>query len=126
MGIARAELADVLRAVRFGTRRSRIRRGRSTIEVAGVRIAMGATRGVVMRGIFWDAVRMAGPGLLVGGALAVGTAVALRSTLLGLSPVDPVSLLSAGTLLLLVVIASSLGPALRASGIHPMEALRQD
>jgi ABC-type lipoprotein release transport system permease subunit len=29
-------------------------------------------------------------------------------------------------LLLLVVVASSLGPALRASGIHPMEALRQE
>ena len=92
----------------------------------GVRIAMGATRGAVMRGVFADALRMAGPGLLVGGLLAAGTAAALRSMLLGLSPVDPVSFLSVGALLLFVVITASLAPALRASGIHPMEALRKE
>jgi ABC-type antimicrobial peptide transport system permease subunit len=77
-----------------------------------------------VRGILRDALRMAGPGLLAGGLLAAGTAAAMRSMLLGLSPVDPVSFLSAGMLLLFVVVASSLGPALRASRIHPMEALR--
>ncbi len=92
----------------------------------GLRIALGATRGVVIRGVFGDALRMAGPGLLAGGLLAAGTAAALRSLLLGLSPVDPVSFLSAGMLLLFVVITASLGPALRASGIHPMEALRKE
>jgi len=91
----------------------------------GLRIAMGATRGVVIRGVLGDALRLAGPGLLAGGLLAAGTGAAMRSMLLGLSPVDPVSFLSAGVLLLFVVIASSLGPALRASGIHPMEALRK-
>jgi len=91
----------------------------------GIRIAMGATRWVVMRGVLSDALRMAGPGLLAGGLLAAGTAAAMRSMLLGLSPVDPVSFLSAGMLLLFVVVASSLGPALRASRIHPMEALRR-
>lgn len=92
----------------------------------GLRIAMGATRGVVVRGVLGDALRMAGPGLLAGGLLAAGAAAAMRSMLLGLSPVDPISFLSAGALLLFVVIASSLGPALRASGIHPMEALRKE
>jgi len=92
----------------------------------GLRIALGATRGMVIRRIFGDALRMAVPGLLVGGLLAVGTAAALRSTLLGLSPVDPIALLSTGALLFSVVVAASLGPALRASGIQPMEALRKD
>jgi len=92
----------------------------------GLRIAMGATRGVVIRGVFRDGLRMAGPGLVVGGLLAVGTAAVMRSTLLGLSPVDPIAFLSVGVLLLFVVITSSLAPALRASGIHPMEALRKD
>ena len=92
----------------------------------GLRIALGATRVVVIRGFFGDALRVAGPGLLVGGILAAGTAAALRSTLLGLSPVDPVSFLSVGVLLLFVVITASLAPALRASGIHPMEALRNE
>ena len=92
----------------------------------GIRIAMGASRGAVIRGVLGDALRMAGPGLLVGGLLAAGTALAMRSMLLGLSPVDPISFLSAGVLLLFVVITASLGPALRASGIHPMEALRKE
>jgi predicted permease len=92
----------------------------------GLRIALGATRGVVIRGVFGDALRMAGPGLLVGGLLAAGTAAALRSTLLGLSPVDPISFLSVAVLLLFVVITASLAPALRASAIHPMEALRKE
>jgi putative ABC transport system permease protein len=92
----------------------------------GIRIAMGATRAVVVRGVLGDALRMAGPGLLAGGLMAVGTAIGLRSMLLGLSPVDPVSLLCTGALLLIVVIASSLGPAIRASGIHPMEAMRKE
>jgi len=92
----------------------------------GLRIALGATRRVVIRGVFGDALRMAGPGLLAGGLLAAGTAAALRSMLLGLSPVDPISFLSVGVLLLFVVITASLAPALRASGIHPMEALRRD
>ena len=92
----------------------------------GLRIAMGATRGLVIRGVLGDALRTAGPGLLGGGILAVGLAAAMRSMLLGLSPVDPISFLSAGVLLVFVVIASSLGPALRASGIDPMEALRKE
>ena len=57
----------------------------------GLRIALGANRGVVVRGVFRDALRMAGPGLLVGGLLAVGMAAAMRSMLLGISPVDPIS-----------------------------------
>ena len=73
----------------------------------GVRVAMGATRGLVIRGVFGDALRLAGPGLLVGGLLAVATAAALRSLLLGLSPVDPASFLSAGALLLFVVVTAS-------------------
>ena len=92
----------------------------------GIRIAMGADRGTVIRGILGDALRMAGPGLLAGGLLAAGTAAALRSTLLGLSPVDPIAFVSVGVLLLFVIISASLVPALRASGIHPMEALRRE
>jgi predicted permease len=92
----------------------------------GLRIALGASRGVVIQGVFGDALRMAGPGLLAGGLLAAGTAAALRSMLLGLSPVDPISFLSVGALLLLVVVTASLAPALKASGIHPVEALRKE
>ena len=58
--------------------------------------------------------------------LAAGVAAALRSTLLGLSPVDPVAFLTSAAVLVVVVIAASLAPAMRASAIHPMEALRRE
>ncbi len=92
----------------------------------GVRMAMGATRADIMRRVLGDAVRMAAPGLVGGALLAAGTAVAARSMLLGLSPLDPVSFLAAGSLLLAVVILAALAPALRASGIQPGTALRME
>jgi predicted permease len=92
----------------------------------GLRIAMGATRGNVIRSVLSDALRMAVPGLAVGGISAAGLAIAMRSMFLGLSPVDPVSFLSAGGLMLIVVLVAGLPPALRASGIHPIKALRPE
>lgn len=92
----------------------------------GLRMAMGATRGEILRKVLGDAVRLSAPGMIVGALLAAGTAAAMRSMLLGTSPLDPVSFLSAGGLLLLVVFLAGLVPALRASGIHPVEALRRE
>ena len=90
----------------------------------GVRMAMGATRREIVRTVLGDAIRLAAPGLVIGALLAAGLAAAMRSMLLGLSPVDPISFLSAGGLLLLVVLLAGLAPARKASGIHPVEALR--
>jgi hypothetical protein len=90
----------------------------------GLRMAMGATRGEIVRRVLVDALRLSAPGMVVGALLAAGTAAAMRSMLLGMSPLDPISFLFAGGLLLLVVLAASLGPALRASGIQPVKALK--
>jgi len=92
----------------------------------GLRIAVGASQGTVVRSVVGDVFRLAGPGLALAGLLAAGVATAIRSVLLGLSPVDPLSFLSAGLLLCLVVIGASLVPALRASRISPMDALRRE
>ncbi|HSG81201.1 MAG TPA: FtsX-like permease family protein [Gemmatimonadota bacterium] len=90
----------------------------------GIRMALGATRPEVLATVLRDAMRLAIPGLLVGGVLAVGTAVAMRSILLGLSPLDPISFCATACALLAVVLMASLVPARRASSIDPMEALR--
>ncbi len=90
----------------------------------GLRMAMGATRGEVIRGVMGDAVRLSVPGMLAGALFAAGMAIAMRSMLLGMSPLDPISFLSTSALLLVVVLAAALSPALRASGIQPVEALR--
>jgi len=50
----------------------------------------------------------------------------MRSMLLGMSPLDPFSFLTAGGLLLVVVMVAALGPALRASGIQPVRALKRE
>ena len=90
----------------------------------GLRMALGATRGSIIRLVLGDAVRLSAPAMIVGGLLAAGTGVAMRSMLLGMSPLDLVSFLSAGALLLVVVLLAGLAPALRASVIQPVRALK--
>ena len=90
----------------------------------GLRMAIGATRGSIIRLVLGDAVRLSAPAMIVGGVLAAGTGASMRSMLLGMSPLDPVSFLSAGALLLVVVLLAGLAPALRASVIQPVRALK--
>jgi hypothetical protein len=92
----------------------------------GLRMALGASRERVLRGILRDAVRLAVPGLLVGTVFAVGAAMSMQRFLLGISPADPLSLGVAAAILFGVVVLASLVPARRASGIQPMRALRQE
>ncbi len=90
----------------------------------GVRMALGATRERVLSSVLRDAAWLAAPGLMVGTMLAVGSAAAMRSILLGVSPLDPIALGSTAAVLFLVVLLASVAPARRASRIDPMEALR--
>jgi putative ABC transport system permease protein len=92
----------------------------------GLRMAVGATRKTVLRGVLRDTVRLALPGLAVGCLLAVGTAAVLRSELLGLGPLDPVAFLGSAAVLFVVVLLAGLVPARRAAAIHPMQALRKE
>jgi ABC-type antimicrobial peptide transport system permease subunit len=92
----------------------------------GVRIAMGATQGQILRGVLRDAVRLAIPGMFAGGAMAIGIAALMRSMLLGVEPMDPIALAVATGVLLLVVLLASQGPALRASRINAIDALRHE
>ena len=92
----------------------------------GVRIALGSTREQVLTGVLKRGLRLAGPGLILGAALAVGLGFLLRSALLGVEPLDPVAYLMVALLLGLVVVIATLAPALRASRIQPVEALRYD
>jgi predicted permease len=90
----------------------------------GVRLALGATRERVLAGVLRDAVRLAIPGLLAGSVLAIGMAAAMRSILLGVSPVDPIALGSAAVVVFLVVLLATVVPARRAARVDPMDALR--
>jgi putative ABC transport system permease protein len=92
----------------------------------GVRIALGADRGRVLRLVLGDVARVVTIGLVVGagGALASGRLVS--SFLYGLSPNDPAILAAAATTLAVVALVAGLLPALRATRVDPVAALRED
>jgi predicted permease len=99
---------------------------RQRTREVGLRIAVGAERGQVVRMVVLEGVGLALLGLVPG--LLVGLAVArlMRAALLGLSPLDPVAFLGGTSLLLLAVVAASLSPALKAARADPMDALRTE
>lgn len=92
----------------------------------GVRMAMGADAGRIVRLILLQGSRPLGIGLLVGLLLAVGLGRALSSQLFGVSTVDPLTFGGVPVFLTLVSLAALLGPATRASRIAPVVALRED
>ena len=98
---------------------------RRTREI-GVRMALGASRGRVVRGVVGEAVVLALIGVALGSAGALATVRFARGMLYGIAPTDPVTFGSVAVLLMAVAIAAALVPATRASGIQPVEALRAD
>ena len=91
----------------------------------GVRMALGASEGSVLRLIAAQTAWVALPGMVLGltGAWAAGRA--LSSLLHGVSPHDPWSLAAAAGLLLAVAVCASAVPARRATHIDPARALAE-
>ena len=98
---------------------------RRTREI-GVRLALGAQRGTVLRMVVGDALRLALWGLLAGVPLALAAGFALRSFLFGVEPHDFVALSGAGLVLTLVAALAGYVPARKASRVNPIEALRYE
>lgn len=92
----------------------------------GLRMALGAQRGVVARRVLVGALGLVGIGLTagVGGALALGRV--LGSFLFEVRAADPLTFVLAAALLLLVAAAASYVPARRAATVDPMTALRDE
>jgi putative ABC transport system permease protein len=98
---------------------------RRTNEI-GIRVALGAQRGHVIRMIMREAGLMLAIGIAVGGVLALLAARTAASLLYGLKPHDPVTLTIAVVALSAVAAAASFLPAHRAAGLDPMVALREE
>jgi putative ABC transport system permease protein len=90
----------------------------------GVRVALGAQRGDVLRLIVGHGAMLGGLGVAIG--LVGGLAVTrfLRTLLYGVSPFDPVSFVGVAALLTGIALVASYIPARRAAKVDPVEALR--
>ena len=96
------------------------------VREIGVRLALGAARGTVVWMIVRDGLAIAVPGVLIGAPCAWAAARLVRAQLYGIAPGDPRTLLIAAATSLATVLAASLLPALRASRVAPVEALREE
>jgi predicted permease len=92
----------------------------------GVRLALGADRGRVVRLVLREACLLVLIGLAIGTGLALWLGRAAASLLYGLKPYDPLALAGALSLLAAVSLLASYAPALRAARLHPMDALREE
>jgi predicted permease len=92
----------------------------------GVRMALGASRGGVVRLVLGDAARVVTIGAVVGIPLAVFAQRTLRGTLEGAAPADRLSLVAGVAVMAAAALAAAMIPALRASRVDPAVALRQD
>ena len=98
---------------------------RRTHEV-GIRMALGAAQGQVVRMILVQGGRLALVGVGIGMLAAAGVGQVLESLLYGVSSFDPIAYGAAAGLLLLVAFAANLAPALSAARIDPLRALRSE
>ena len=92
----------------------------------GIRMALGASRERVLRTVLWRGLAPAAAGAAFGGALAVALARAFRALLFNVTALDPISLVGAITVLMLVATLAALGPALVAATTDPAQSLRAD
>jgi predicted permease len=92
----------------------------------GIRLAVGATQGDVFRLIAGSGARLIGSGVVVGLLLSVGVGMGLRSMLIGINPMDPITYAGVITVLTLVAAAACLLPARRAAALDPIATLREE
>ncbi len=89
----------------------------------GVRMALGAAPGRVVRMVFMWTLALVGSGVVLGTLLAGTVASLIRKMLFGVSPLDPLTYAGVGLLLLLVGLTASAWPAARAASVQPSRTL---
>jgi putative ABC transport system permease protein len=92
----------------------------------GVRLALGADPRRLRRAVISDGLTLTAIGLVLGIGAAIASGRWMSGLLVGVSPADPLTLLSVAALLALVAAASSYVPARRAASVDPAVALRAE
>ena len=98
---------------------------RRTNEI-GIRMAVGAGPGDILRMVLRESSRLVVPGSLAGLLAALAVTRLIRSQLYGLTPHDPFTLINAALLLAAVTLLAAWLPARRASRVDPLRALRNE
>jgi putative ABC transport system permease protein len=92
----------------------------------GTRMALGASTFDVVRLVAHQSMRLLAFGLTIGLAGGIAVGFAMRNSLFGLSPMDPLTIGGVATLLAVVTLLATAIPAWRAGRIDPIQALRAE
>jgi predicted permease len=92
----------------------------------GVRLALGAGRGSVMRMVLAEGARLVAPGIAIGLILALAAGRLLGSLLFQVSAMDPLTYLSVAVVLTSVALGATYIPALRATRVDPLTSIRNE
>jgi predicted permease len=98
---------------------------RRTREI-GIRMALGSRAGSILWSVLREAAKLVGIGCAVGLLLAAAAARSIAAYLFGVSMFDPMTSVAATGLMLIVGTAAVCAPALRASRVDPLMALRHE
>ena len=98
---------------------------RRTREI-GIRVAIGAGRMQVLRMVLGQGIVLTMTGVVIGIAVAIWTSTLMRDMLHGVRPGDPLTFAAVGAVLAAVAILASLVPALRATRVDPVVALKTE
>jgi predicted permease len=91
----------------------------------GIRMALGAAPGGVVRMVLWRVAVLVGAGVIAGGAASLWASKFVATLLYGLQPRDPVTLVGAALVLSLIGALAGWIPARRAARIDPARVLRE-
>jgi putative ABC transport system permease protein len=92
----------------------------------GLRLALGATTGNLLRMVVGRGLALTGTGLAIGAAVAWAATRAMQSVLYGVTPGDPPTYAAVAALLATVALVASYLPARRAARLDPTEVLRNE
>ena len=92
----------------------------------GLRVALGAQRGDLLRMVLAQSAKLAIPGTILGVVLSLSLSQVVRGLVYQVSPTDPVIMTSVVLLVLFIALLASYIPARRAAATDPMSTLRTE
>jgi putative ABC transport system permease protein len=119
-----AVVAAVLAAVGlYGVLSTMVRQ--RTAEI-GVRMALGAVPGDILKLVVGQGLRLSAAGIVIGLVAALGMTRLMTSMLVNVKPTDPATYAAMAVLFFIIAVLASFLPARRAAALHPAVALREE